>query len=216
MISGRTALPVSRRFLLASGGHVLIASCVISGCSSLLPTPKTLPIYVLEPPVPTVPAGYRVNWQLAVALPRAQASLDTIRIALRKPSPILDYYADAACPIACPFCFRTSLSAHLSAAAGILGVGRDDSGIAANYRLETELLNFEAHYDQANTAPQVQVQFEASLVSLPARTIVARTTVIESASATKNDLSDIVISFDHAAAMTLGRIVDWTFKQLPG
>ena len=216
MISGRTALPVSRRFLLASGGHVLIASCVISGCGSLLPTPKTLPIYVLEPPLPTVPAGSRVNWQLAVALPRAQASLDTIRIALRKPSPILDYYADAAWPDRLPLLLQDLLIGSFVRSGRILGVGRDDSGIAANYRLETELLNFEAHYDQENTAPQVQVQFEASLVSLPARTIVARTTVIESASATKNDLSDIVISFDHAAAMTLGRIVDWTFKQLPG
>lgn len=194
---------------------MLVASWVVSGCGSLLPAPKAPPIYVLEPPFSTTPTVSRVNWQLTVALPLAQMGLDTIRIALRKNPPMQDYYADAAWPDRLPVLIQDLLIQAFVRSGRIVGVARDDSGIAANYRLETELLNFEAHYDQASAAPAAVVQFGISIVSLPTRTIIARTAVMERVAAMKNNLADIVRSFDEATALTLGQIVAWTFRELP-
>ena len=215
MITSCSAPALTRRLLLASSGNAFLFSSLIAGCSSLLPTPKALPIYVLEPPLSAEPAQTRVNWQLAVAPPHAHASLDTARIALRRMPQILDYYADAAWPDRLPVLIQDLLIGCFVRSGRILGVGRDDSGITANYRLETELANFEAHYDQADSAPQVVVQFDASLVSLPTRTIIARTAVMERVAAMKNNLGDIVMSFNRATAAALEQIVVWTFRELP-
>lgn len=214
-MTNRPASAVNRRVFLTSSGNIFIASCVVSGCGSLLPAPKSPSIYVLEPPISTTPAVPRVNWQLVVALPRAQMGLDTIRIALRKSPPMQDYYADAAWPDRLPVLIQDLLIEAFVRSGRIVGVARDDSGLAANYRLETELLNFEAHYDQPENTPAAVVQFGMSLVSLPTRTIIARKTMMERVAATKNDLAEIVKSFDEATALNLEQIVAWTFGELP-
>lgn len=214
MINGPAPAP-NRRVFLASSGSIFIASCVVPGCSSLLPAPMAPPIYVLEPPFSWIPAVSRVNWQLAIALPRADMGLDTVRIALRKNPPMQDYYANAAWPDRLPVLIQDLLIQAFVLSGRIVGVARDDSGVAAKFRLETELLNFEAHYDQAGTAPAVVVQFGISVVSLQTRTIIARTTVMERVAAMRNSLADIVKSFDEATARTLEQIVAWTFRELP-
>ena len=214
MLRDDFAPSVTRRSLLVSSGNLFVASCVVSACSSLLPAPKTLPIYVLEPHLSAVPAGPLFNSQLVVALPRAEASLDTSRIALRKMPAMLDYYADAAWTDRLPIVMQDLLIGCFESSGRMVGIGRDDSGIAANYRLETELRQFEAHYVQADSAPRVVVQLDAHLIALPSETIVARTAIMQTAQTHKNDLNDIILSFDEATGSTLDQIVNWTFSEL--
>lgn len=214
MTKGR-APAFTRRFLLSSGGNILFAGCAVYGCGNLLPAPKALPVYLLEPPFSETTASSRVDWQLIVALPRAQTSLDTVRIALRKNPPMLDYYADAAWPDRLPVLIQGLLIEAFVRSGKIIGVARDDSGIKADYRLETELVNFETQYGEVSNSPDVVTRFDASLVSLPTRTIIARTAVMERVAAVKNTLGDIVKTFDEATALTLEQIVAWTFRELP-
>jgi cholesterol transport system auxiliary component len=210
----RMPIRVTRRFLLLSGGTA-IAACSVSACSNLVGPPPSPLIYVLEPSLPPPAPAQPVKWQLAVSLPRAQASLDTMRIALRRTPAMLDYYADAAWSDRLPILLQDLLVESFERSRRIVGVARDTSGIAANYRLDTELRQFEARYDQADTAPRIMIRLEAKLAGLPARNIVGSLAVTQEAQAQRNDLASIIAAFNAAGASALQQIVEWTFRELP-
>lgn len=203
-----------RSVLKGLGGSA--AACLVTACGSLLSAPKPPPpLYVLAPMMPGPMAGMRVKWQLSVALPNAQASLNTPRIALSMTPTMLDYYADAAWTDRLPLLVQDLLIESFEHSGKITGVARDTAGIAANYRLDTEMRQFEAHYDQADTAPRVVVRLEAKLASLPDRNIVDSLSVNHEAQAAKNDLNSIVTAFNEASGAALQEIVNWTLRALP-
>ncbi len=211
-----TKLPVMRRRSVLKGIGATPAAWVLAGCGSLLPRPKEPPpLYVLAPMMPEPMRGARVKWQLAVALPNAQASLNTPRIALSMTPTMLDYYADAAWTDRLPLLVQDLLIESFEHSGKITGVARDTAGIAANYRLDTEMRQFEARYDQPDAAPRVVVRLDAKLAALPERNIVGSLSVMQEAQAEKNDLKSVVMAFNQASGAALQEIVNWTFRALP-
>jgi len=205
--------PVTRRFFITTGGTGFAA--LLAGCGNLIGPPPSPPIYVLEPRLPGAMQGAPVMWQLSIALPRAQASLDTMRIALRKMPSMLDYYADAAWTDRLPLVMQDLLVESFERSGRIAGVARDTSGIAASYRLDTELREFEAHYDQADAAPRIVVAPRGEACRAPGAQHHRELGVTEDAQSARNDLDSVISAFNQAGGAALQRIVEWTFKELP-
>ena len=214
-----------RNFLLMAG-----ASLAVAGCGDIVGPGKALQLYVLAPTLPAAPAGGSgapVTWQLAVALPQAPASLDTVRVALN-PTPLtMDYFANASWPDRLPLMLQGLLLEGFEKDGRAPGAARDLAALHADYVLQTDIREFQAHYatppeandkssDKASTPPpEIYLRIGTSLMAMPETNIVARKEWIASATANSNALPDIIAAFNTATAKLLADIINWTITAAP-
>ena len=199
-----------RHFILTS------AAALLSGCGSiqLIPQPMQPQLYVLRPQVAT-PMGPPVRWRLTVGPPDAAASLDTARIALSRSATTMDYFANAAWNDRLPLIFQRLLIQTFDASNRIVAVDRDTAGSESDYLLQTEIRDFEAHYDSLDGAPQITVSIQAKLTRMPQREIVSSLSVVQQAQASGNTLDAIVSAFDSSAGAAIAQIAAWTLNAPP-
>jgi cholesterol transport system auxiliary component len=199
--------PLSRRSLLGA------AACVASlaGCSLLLPTAAPQ-LYRLTPQTGDAPRATRVRGQLVVATPVAPESLDTEKIALTRNRTTLDYFASAAWTDRVPLLLQGLMIGAFEDSGQIVSVGRDSSDINADYRLETDLRDFQARYTGTSDSPTIVVRLDSKLVRMPDRKIVDSMLAEKEVPAMRNDLNSIVEAFDKATGEIIAQIVDWTLR----
>src|SRR4029077_8077799 len=159
---------LGRRQLLIGSAATLLSGCAI------LSGPKVPQLYVLRPELPpAMGMGAPVRWRLTVGAPEAPASLDTSRIALSRSTTTMDYFANAAWTDRVPLMLQRMLIQAFDGSGRILSVDRDTSGTENDYLLETEIRDFQAHYDTPNGAPQILIGIQVKLVRMPQREIVS-------------------------------------------
>jgi cholesterol transport system auxiliary component len=184
---------------------------LVSGCALLNgPTPPKL--YVLRPEI-TSAMGAAVRWRLSIAAPDSTASLDTPRIALTRSVTTMDYFANAAWTDRVPLLLQRMMIQAFDGSGRIVSVDRDTAGLENDYLLETEIRDFQAHYDMPMGAPQVLVGIQVKLVRMPQREIVSGIFSNHQAQATGNTIDDIVIAFNQATGAAISQIVGWTLNQ---
>jgi len=208
-MSFKDSLIVDRRQVILGGGAMMLSAC---GSLQLIPKPQTPQLYLLRPQI-MPPMGTSVSWRLAVGVPDAAASLDTARIALSRSATTMDYYANAAWDDRLPLLLQNLLIETFDASGRIISVGRDTGGLEADYLLQAELRNFEAHYDTPDGAPKIIVSIQAKLARMPQREIVATLNANQQAQASANNLDSVVMAFDQAAAPAIAQIAAWTLAQ---
>ena len=210
MSKAGTFAPERRQFVLTG------AAALLSGCGSiqLIPQPMQPQLYVLRPQV-TIPIGAPVRWRLTVGPPDAAASLDTTRIALSRSATTMDYFANAAWNERLPLIFQRLLIQTFDASNRIVAVDRDTAGSESDYLLQTEIRDFEAHYDTPDGAPQITVSIQAKLTRMPQREIVSSLNVMQQAQASSNSLDNIVSAFDTASGAAIAQIAAWTLSAPP-
>ena len=202
-----TASPLlDRRHVILAGGAALLSAC---GSLQLIPTPPMQQLYLLRPKI-MPPMGSPVAWRLAVAIPDSTASLNTTRIALSRSATTMDYYANAAWDDRLPLLLQKLLLETFDMSGRIVSVGRDTAGLETDYLLQTEVRNFEAHYDTPDGAPKIMVSLQAKLARLPQREIVGTLNATHEAQASGNNLDSIVLAFDEATAPAVAQIAAWT------
>jgi cholesterol transport system auxiliary component len=197
---------LDRRHVILAGGASLLSAC---GSLQLIPTPPTPQLYLLRPQI-MPPMGSPVAWRLAVAIPDAKASLNTARIALSRSATTMDYYANAAWDDRLPLLLQNLLLETFDSSGRIVSVGRDTAGLETDYLLQTEVRNFEAHYDTPDSAPKIMVSLQAKLARMPQREIVGTLNAAQQAQASANNLDSIVLAFDEATAPAVAQIAAWT------
>jgi cholesterol transport system auxiliary component len=187
-----------------------------AACGDLLPGIARDPpkLYVLSPKNTFPDDLPRVNWQLTVDIPIAEAALNTTRIALRRSPVLLDYYGDSNWPDTAPLMIQTLLVESFENTGKIVGIGRQSVSLRADYSLITDLREFQAEYDGSGP-PNVRVRLIAKLVKMPERLIIGATNAeyVERAPAT--DIESVVRTFDQALGKSLKRIVEWTLRAAP-
>ncbi len=150
-------------------------SITLPACTgNLLPGAANDPpkLYILTPKN-TFPSDLpEVDWQLTVALPIADAALNTARIALRQNPISLEYYARANWVDTAPQMIQTLLVESFENTGKIVSIGRQSVTLRADYSLLTDLREFQAEY-LGEGPPRVRVRLNAKLVRIPQRTIVA-------------------------------------------
>jgi cholesterol transport system auxiliary component len=199
-------LAFNRRGLLISG-----AAIALSGCGSLLgPSGPPRQIYLLAPALKPV-EGPDVTWQLTIGTPACDNSLDSQRIALHR-GVTLDYYADAQWTDQAPNLIQTLLVEAFEKSGHIAAVARDSDGLHADYLLQMELRDFEAHYDSLNGIPTVVVDLFVRMLALPRREVVSSLNARHEVRASQNSIPAVVDAFNLATGQTLEQIVGWALR----
>jgi cholesterol transport system auxiliary component len=195
---------------------IVAATGLAAACGDLLPGIAKDPakLYVLSPKNTFADDLPRVNWQLTVDIPIADAALNTTRIALRRSPVLLDYYGDSNWPDTAPLMVQTLLVESFENTGKIVGIGRQSVSLRADYSLITDLREFQAEYD-GNGPPNVRVRLNAKLVKMPERLIIGAITAEYVERAPSTSIESVVGAFDQALGKSLKRVVEWTLRTAP-
>ena len=194
---------------------VLSLALGLAGCSAALTsTPPSL--YVLQPKTTYDTNLPTVGYQLVVTVPDAPQSLDSARIALARSPTTIDYFASSAWTDRAPVMIQDLLVESFENTRKIVSVGRDTSGLRADYVLLTDLRDFEArYYEGTDKPPQVRVRLTAKLIKMPEREIIGGLDAVKLADAGHNDIDSIVSAFGEATGNAMKMIVQWTLRTAP-
>jgi cholesterol transport system auxiliary component len=200
-------MTISRRTLCVTG----TASLLLAGCGGGLISPSQAPlqIYVLNPAVRRLD-GPQITWQLAVGHPEVAESLQTERIALQRGN-TFDYFANAEWSDPTSRLLQTLLVEAFETSGRISGVAAESAGVRADYSLETEIRNFEAHYQDENGAPDVVVAVVAKLLNQKGD-VLGTLDSRHDAKATQNTVSSVVSAFERASGDMVEEIAGWALE----
>ena len=193
-----------------------VAAVLLTGCiGNILPGAANDPpkLYVLTPKNTFSKSLPKVDWQLTIALPVADAALNTARIALRHNPISLEYYARANWVDTAPQMIQTLLVESFENSGSIVSIGRQSVTLRADYSLLTNLREFQAEYIGAGP-PRIRIRLNAKLVRMPQRNILATETFEFVEPAASTDLEAVVVAFDVALGKTLKRIVEWSLTRV--
>src|ERR1700749_897511 len=198
--------PDRRSLLLAAP---LIA---LGGCSNIIGPLPASQIYILHVAPGQKKDGSKVHWSLAITRPTAPDSLDNNRIALARDGIQLDYYANAIWSDNLPDLIQTQLLDSFEETGRSERVGREETGLHADYKLLTDLRHFEARYGAPGAPPTVTITIVAYIMG--ARTHEILSTVVASASrpCAANSVAAVVEAFGLAMAETLDHVTGWALS----
>ena len=209
---------IDRRRMMWRRPPVWLATSIfalwLSACTAF-PIDKAPPQLFVLTPKTTFPADLpKVDWQMSVDLPVAQAGLNTSRIAVYRTPISLDYYRGANWVDTAPKMVQTLLIESFESSGRIVGVGRQSVALRANYNLVTELREFQAELSEGQL-PKVRVRLNAKLVRFPQRVIVATIGKEAITRAKSAQIVDVVRAFDDSLGKVLKGIVTWTLHSAP-
>ena len=185
----------------------------MTGCAGLVPgqgPPPTL--YRLSPKSTFREDLPRVEWQLVLETPLADASLNTTRIGLQQSPARMEYYARSGWTDRAPLMIQTLMIESFENSEKIVAVGREAVGLRSDFVLKTELREFQATYYEG-LPPKAWVAINAKLVKMPRREIVGGESFSYSTDAAADNLDDIVAAFDQSLGKCLRRLVEWTLMR---
>jgi len=208
MISRNThAAALTRRGVLAAGaGSVILAGC---GGGLLSPSQDPLQIYVLKPPLQKLEGLPEVAWQLTIAEPDVEQSLQTVRIALQR-GQMMDFFANAQWTDPTPELLQSLLVQAFETSGCIRGVGRESEGIRGDVVLETEIRSFQANYQDETGAPDIVVAIAGRLLTSGRGQVVGTFVTSYDVRASQNSVPAVVEAFDKATGQSLEDVVRWT------
>ena len=186
-----------------------VAACGLPGADRAPPR-----LYVLSPKSTYGPELPKVEWQLAIDAPLAEAGLASSKIALRHSALSIEYFARAAWTDTAPSMVQTLLVESFENTGKIVAVGRQSIALRGDYVLVTELREFQAEYN-GKPAPEIRVRLNAKLIRMPQRVIVANYTVESVLPAENGSLEAVVTAFDEALGKVLKRTVEWCLTAVP-
>lgn len=182
----------------------------LAGCSSLLGGGPAPDLYRLDAIGGFPPDLPQRRAQLLVAEPECAAGLDTKRIALTRSPTSLDYFAASEWVDRLPRLVQSVLLASFENSGAIPAIGRDSSGVQADFLLRSEIRHFEAGYAAPAGPPVVRVAILARLVRLPEGKIIDGARFAARRPARLNTVPAVVAAFDAALGEVMRRIVLWT------
>jgi len=189
---------------------IATATLALAGCG-IGPSNPPAQIYVLDPDFTALSDAPKVDWGLAVARPDVADIHDTQRLALQR-GQTMDYYADAQWTDSTPRLLQSLLVEAFEKSGRIAAVARDNGAVRGEYILESEIRHFEAQYDSGNPAPNVVVDIEAKLLTLPGRVVVATRDSSHQVRATQNSVPAVVAAFNQATGEALEEIAGWALR----
>ena len=199
------------------GALVMVTSMLMAGCGNIIGPGKPLQLYTLEPQVPVSsgPARQVVSGQLSIDIPDAEASLNTNRIALNPTPATMDYFANASWPDRLPLLFQSRLIESFEKDGRVASVARDTAALHADYLVKSEIRSFQARYAAPNSAPDIVVRIDVTLVQVATEKVILRKEMSQQVHAGENTLPAIVLAFNSATTSILKDIVDWTVTETP-
>lgn len=194
----------------------MLAGTGLAGCTTLLPggdAPATL--YGLQAPAADLPlVADPQGWQLVVEEPAAERALDTDRIAIYTGAHALQYFASARWSDRAPRLVQDLIVEAFENAGLQTSATRQTIGVRPTVALISDLRDFEAQVmnpsgEGSKAAPDVVVRLSAKIVSLADRRIVDGRTFVARATATSDNVADVVAAMNEAAGSVVRDVVVW-------
>lgn len=188
----------------------IAAFCLtVAACGSLVGLPDNSPAsrFMLRPP--TVTTAERQSTVIMITEPQAPSALDSERIALRPNDLEIQYYANARWADRLPRMLQNHLIAALTD--HVTDAGTETMPLAADYRVETSLMAFEAVYDGGKT-PTIHVTLDAKLFSRSPLKLVDRRRFHAEVPAGQDKLASITAAFDQATATVTAEFAAWVLS----
>ncbi|HYE50772.1 MAG TPA: ABC-type transport auxiliary lipoprotein family protein [Azospirillaceae bacterium] len=185
-----------------------------AGCTPLAVFSTPPRVFKLTPAVDRQD-GAPVGWQLLVETPLTSAMLNSTRIVLREEGGNLNYYSDAEWAEPLPEMIQGLMIESFENTGRIVAIGRETSGLRADYVLLTEIRDFYAEYQDGEpdkTAPTVRVRIRTKLVRMPRRTIEAGETFEATVRAGSPAMADIVQAYNTAFHDVARRAAEWALR----
>ncbi len=202
-------LDLNRRGVLIGSGALLLA-----GCSDLIgPSSTPQQLYVLRPTGGAPESGAKVSWSLAITTTTISDHLESSRIALTQPDNSVDYYANSAWTDHLPKLVQDALVEAFENSTRIAAVSADSEGFHADYILQAQIRDFEAHYSQPDGIPTVWIRVESKMAPSKGREIVASLNSVHQVQATANSVPGVVQAFNDAMGAVVSDIVNWALSQ---
>ena len=196
-------------------GVVLGLSLVVTACQGIIPGAQRDPprLYELTPKSTFPKSLPKIKKQLIVETPHASSGLTSSRIAVKVRRTTLDYYEKSEWTDLAPNLVQTLLIESFDNSKRIVAVGREGSGLRADYVLKTELREFQVQL-YGGKGPEVNIRLNVKLVKMPLREIVATTHFSTKALARGPKLDTIIAAFDDALGRVLKKTVIWTIMEI--
>lgn len=167
-------------------------------------------LYRLSPKSTFAEGLPRVDWQLVLETPLANAGIDTTRIALQRTSMQIEYYARSQWSDRAPLMVQTLMIESFENSNRIVAVGRDVIGLRADFLLKSELREFQVVYYDG--PPRAHVNISARLVTMPRRAIIGAESFEAIVPAKADNIYAIIDAFDEALGKVLRRLVEWVLQ----
>jgi len=183
---------------------MLVAAALCTGCmGSLLESSNEAPEVYRLAGGDLQDRGEPLLLALAVAPPRAAASLDTERIAVIQPDSRFDYFSGVRWAESAPQMLQQLLVRALAADGRFATVVAAPSRVPADLALDVELRRFEAVYAGDATLPLVRVEMQVTLVDARKARRLASFVVRTESQASANRQVAVLESFERATAEAL-------------
>ncbi len=191
---------------------VALLGGTLTGCADLPFNRPPAELFVLSPKNTFSSALPRAFWQLSIDVPIAEAGINTSRIAVRRTPLRLNYFEGVNWSDIAPRMVQTLMIESFENSERIIGVGRQNISLRADYSLVSELREF-----QAETMPgrpsHVRVRLNAKLIRLPQRIIVAGAKPEAVVAIQGEGIDRIVAAYDQALGRVLKKIVTWALTE---
>lgn len=206
-----TMSPLSRRLFLR--GAALSSTAVgLSACGGISALAPAAPqVYELTPKSTFNSDLPKVTWQLLVDRPSANAGIDTERIAISETPTSLDYFAKVAWVDRAPAMVVGLLVESFENTGKIVSVGRQISGLRANYVLQPEIREFRAERWPGEPY-RVRVRIGVKLVRFPQRTIIGGESFEQVVPVRGEGFAAVVQAWDDALGGVMKQAVEWTLR----
>lgn len=199
-----------RGLVIAAAFGLVLAG---AGCSNALLGPGGDPParYRLDAPAAgrDAQAPARLPLALAVARPRAAASLDGDRIAVVQPGHRFDHYAGVRWSEPAPDMLQSLLVRTLQAGGRFETVVAAPSRVPTDLQLVAELRRFEARHSSADSPPVVDVELQFTLVAARGGWRVPGPLASAQVPAAADRRAEVVAAFQQATAEVLAQAAAW-------
>ena len=186
-------------------------SATLAGCS-LLPEKQPIALYAPQPRVDTDASWPRVEWQLLIPRPYADATLDSERILVRPQPGELQVYKGAAWTQAAPDLVHDALLRAFADSGRLPGVARRGEGVNAQYELLLDLRRFESDYD-GGAKPSARIEIGARLVNNAGNRVVASRVFDVTVPTEGTDVVQVNRAFERAMSDVTAQLIGWTLKE---
>jgi cholesterol transport system auxiliary component len=188
----------------------LALAATLAGCSIISDKPRnTSTIFAPDPRVQPDPSWPTVDWQLVLAPPNAARLIDSLRIAVRPTPGELQVYRGAQWARTPTDMLQDTLMRTLEDSGRIAAVGRQGTGMAADYKLVMDLRRFESEYTQPGL-PAATIEVSAKLIHVPSQRVAASKVFLQAQPAATTAVADVARAFEQSLEKIGHDIGGWT------
>lgn len=193
---------------------VCLSIVACAGCAGLLDPGPPISQVILPVRMPIAEEADRMPAQLLVSRPVTDAATGTDRIMALMNNFEVRALDSAKWVSPVPAMIQSLLIDSLESTRRLQGVGREESGMNATFRLATDVRRFYLRYESADRPPTADVALVLGLTEIRSGKVVARKLIFVEQPCSENSVREFVAAFSQAMSKALAQINEWVLESI--